>query len=96
MNVVLVHGIFDNGAIFKRLAALLTAQGHRCWVPALRPADARHGIEDLASKLKGYVQANMAPGEPFALIGFSMGCIISRQYLQMLDGAQRVCAFFAI
>ena len=96
MNVVLVHGIFDNGAMFKRLIAQLQAQGHRCWVPKLRPIDGRRGIHDLACKLKQYVDEQLGPDEPFALVGFSMGCIVSRQYLQVLEGARRVPAFFAI
>lgn len=96
LNVVLVHGIFDNGAVFKRLVAQLRAQGHRCWVPSLRPADGRKGIHDLACKLKQYVDVHLPTDEPFALVGFSMGCIVSRQYLQTLGGARRVRAFFAI
>lgn len=96
MNVVLVHGIFDNGAMFQRLVAQLDAQGHRCWVPKLRPIDGRRGIHDLACKLKQYVDEQLGPDEPFALVGFSMGCIVSRQYLQVLEGARRVPAFFAI
>ena len=96
MNIVLVHGIFHNGSIFRRLVALLEAQGHRCWAPNLKPADGRKGIHDLACKLQAYVDAHLGADEPFALVGFSMGCLISRQYLQVLGGAKRVSAFFAI
>ena len=96
MNIVLVHGIFCSGRIFRRLVSQLEAQGHRCWAPALKPADGRSGIHDLACKLERYVHTHLGADEPFALVGFSMGCIIARQYLQMLGGAARVSAFFAI
>ncbi|RYF76029.1 MAG: alpha/beta fold hydrolase [Comamonadaceae bacterium] len=96
MNIVLVHGIFCNGRIFRRLVTQLEAQGHRCWAPALKPADGRSGIHDLACKLQRYVDTHLGLDEPFALVGFSMGCIISRQYMQVLGGAARVSAFFAI
>ena len=97
MNVVLVHGIFDNGAIFRRLVAVLEAQGHRCWVPVLnKPADGRRGIEDLAQKFKAYIDQHLPPTVPLAIIGFSMGCIVCRQYMQVLGGALRTLAFFAI
>jgi triacylglycerol lipase len=96
MDVVLVHGIFDNGAIFRRLAGVLADAGHRCWVPALEPADGRTGIEDLAAKLHAYIDRHLGSDAELALVGFSMGCIVSRQYLQMRDGVRRTKAFFAI
>lgn len=96
MNVVLVHGIFDNGAIFRRLVRSLQDAGHRCWVPVLKPADGRRGIQDLAYKLKMYIDSEVPPGESLAIVGFSMGCIVSRQYLQTLDGHARTKALFAI
>jgi triacylglycerol lipase len=96
MDVVLVHGIFDNGAIFRRLAGALADAGHRCWVPALKPADGRTGIEDLAAKLHAYIDRHLGSDAELALVGFSMGCIVSRHYLQMRDGVRRTKAFFAI
>ena len=96
MNIVLVHGIFDNGAIFRRLVDALARAGLRCWVPALKPADGRTGIRDLAAKLHAYIDRHLGADAELALIGFSMGCIVSRHYLQVLGGVRRTKAFFAI
>ncbi|MGQ3055326.1 MAG: esterase/lipase family protein [Roseateles sp.] len=96
MDVVLVHGIFNNGNIFRRMVRALEADGHRCWVPSLKPADGRKGIHDLACKLKAYIDAHVEPDAPIAIVGFSMGCIIARQYLQVLGGIARAQALFAI
>jgi triacylglycerol lipase len=96
MNVVLVHGIFNNGSVFKRMVRALEAAGHRCWTPSLRPADGRTGIHDLACKLKAYIDAHLAPDVPVAIVGFSMGCIVARQYIQVLGGMARTAALFAI
>ena len=96
MNVVLVHGIFDNGAIFEHLVRTLETDGHRCWSPSLAPNDGRNGIADLAGKLKVYIEQNISPDDSFAIIGFSMGCIVAREYLQVLGGFRRTKAFFAI
>jgi triacylglycerol lipase len=96
MNIVLVHGIFDNGAIFARLVRALEGEGHRCWAPSLTPSDARHGISDLAIKLNGYIEKNIDPDAPLVIVGFSMGCIIARYYMQVLGGCHRTKAFFAI
>lgn len=96
MHIVLIHGIFDSGAVFKHLAQRLRAQGHQCWLPNLKPADARHGIDDLARKLNAYLDAHLPPNAPIAIVGFSMGCIIARRYLQQMGGYRRTKAFFAI
>ena len=94
MNIVLLHGIFDTARIFRRMISALEAEGHRCFAPDMRPADARHGIHDLACFVERYIGEQLAPDEPFALIGFSMGGVIARQYMQALGGAARVTAFF--
>lgn len=96
MNIVLVHGIFDNGGLFRPLVQALEREGHRCWVPALKPADGRTGIPDLAHKLKAYINHHLAPDAALAIVGFSMGCIVARYYLQILGGAARTQVFFAI
>lgn len=96
MNVVLVHGIFDNGSIFRHLVHVLKADGHTCWVPALKPSDGRKGIHSLAVQLKAYIERHIEPDTAIAIVGFSMGCLVSRQYMQILGGANRTKAFFAI
>jgi triacylglycerol lipase len=99
--VVLVHGFFNRGTIFRPLERALTRRGHVCLCPTLTPRDARYGIADLAAKLDGFIAAHVPPGESFALVGFSMGCLVARVYLQNLRGHSRVesprpQAFFAI
>mgnify|MGYP003586065037 FL=1 len=96
MDIILVHGFGDSGRRFAPLQRRLTAAGHRCYCPTLKPADARHGITDLAQKLAAYIEAQLPGSTPFAVVGFSMGCLIARSYLQQLGGAQRACALFAI
>jgi triacylglycerol lipase len=97
MNVVLVHGFLDRGGIFRRMARRLTERGHTCYLPSLRPSDARKGLPDLAEKLAAYLAAEVDPvRNPTALVGFSMGSIISRYYLQEMGGIETTRAFFAI
>ena len=35
MNVLLIHGLYDTGSIFKKLVKQLSSHGHRCLVPSL-------------------------------------------------------------
>jgi triacylglycerol lipase len=90
MNIVLVHGFISTGKIFFYIKKKLEAQGHKCYAPTLKPIDAKYGIEDLAIKLKDYIENNLEPDSNFVLVGFSLGAIICRYYLQELGGIDRV------
>jgi triacylglycerol lipase len=96
MRVALVHGILDTGRKFRRLQGYLEARGHECLAPSLTPSDGRHGLLPLAGQLAETINAAWGPDAGFALVGFSMGGLISRLYLQELGGHVRVDRFFAI
>lgn len=96
MRLLLIHGIWDTGAAFAPLQRFLAAHGYPSVAPALVPSNGHLGIADLAVKLRDYVAAQFGPEEKFAIVAFSMGCIVSRYYLQHLDGHKRTRAFFAI
>ncbi len=96
MNVVMVHGFLDTGRLFGALGRRLEAEGHRCHAPTLHPRDGRLGIPDLAGKLADYVANHVERGVPSAFVGFSMGAIVARFYLQEMGGALSSRAFFSI
>lgn len=96
MKVILVHGFLDSGRIMESLARHLVKGGHECLVPSLKPSNARNGLPYMAQQLRSFLEEEMDEGEKFALVGFSMGALISRYYLQELDGRRRVEAFFSI
>ena len=95
-TLVLVHGIFNTGRIFSRMARYFEARGVRTLTPNLRPSSGVGGCESLGLQLKKDMDAEVEPEETLDLIGFSMGGLISRYYLQHLGGAQRVRRFVAI
>ena len=94
--VVLVHGIFGHGKRLNPLTEALEANGYVCFAPDLKPNSAYHGIEDLALKLEAEINARWGQSAEFAIVSFSMGGIVSRYYLQELDGAQRCEALVTI
>ncbi len=96
MNVIMVHGFWDTGNLFRHLKKRLGAEGHNCFSPTLKPRDGWHGLADLAEKLSSYIDQEIPGDEPFVVIGFSMGCLVARYYLQNLLGARRCLAFFAV
>lgn len=60
------------------------------------PRDARCGIAALAEQLKRAIEEAIPREARFALVGYSMGALVSRHYLQELGGAARVEAFFSL
>ena len=96
MNIILVHGFLNRGGILGGLKRHLTSAGHQCFAPSLKPCDARCGLPALAVQLGEFIDATLPAGARFALVGFSMGALISRYYLQELGGYRRVDAFFSI
>jgi triacylglycerol lipase len=96
MNVVMVHGFADTGRLFRVLCRELGARGHVCHAPTFHPRTARFGITDLSGKLEAFIRDQVPPGAPVALVGFSMGALIVRHYLQALGGAPSAKAFFSI
>ena len=96
VNVVLVHGIFNRGRMFDPLVRALETAGCRCYAPSLLPNDGTTGIHDLAAKLSAGIDARFGPRAPFFLIGFSMGGIVSRDYVENTPGRRRVRGLFLI
>jgi len=87
--VVLVHGIFSSGDDMERLARHLRSKAREVFQPTLTPNRGHAPIEDLSRQFAGFITQNLA-GRSFDLIGFSMGGLIARHYLQRLGGIARV------
>lgn len=87
--VLLVHGIFDSSSVLKPLRDALESHGFRTLAPDLLPCDGSASIITLANELDRFIQAHLTREETFSLVAFSMGGLISRYYLQCLDGAAR-------
>ena len=94
--VVLVHGLKDTARKMARLARYLDAEGWPTYSCDLAPSGGQVGMDELAGQLDAYVQRTLPPEEPFNLIGFSMGGLVGRYYLQRLNGLERVHRFVTI
>ena len=96
VNVVLVHGILDTGALFDPMVGRLEAAGCRCFAPTLRPNTCALGVHDLAGKLSAQIDRRFGPRAPFVLVGFSLGAVVARDYVQTLAARGRVRGAFLI
>jgi triacylglycerol lipase len=95
-RLVLVHGIYNSGPWMFRTRRYFEARGWKVYAVSIKPNDASITFEAMARQLSDFINANIPPGEKFDLVGFSMGGLVSRYYVQKLDGYRRVHRFVTL
>jgi triacylglycerol lipase len=95
-HAVLVHGIFEDGTRLEKMKKRLESHGIECICPKLLHHDGTGGLDYLAEHLKQDIDRAFGSDKPIILIGFSMGGLVSRHYLQDLGGASRCATFITI
>ena len=78
------------------MARYLRQRGWNVLTPELRPSDGSAALEVLAAQLAAFIEAETVPSGRLDLIGFSMGGLICRYYLQRMGGAARADRFISI
>ncbi|MEO1620685.1 MAG: alpha/beta fold hydrolase [Cyanobacteria bacterium J06632_3] len=94
--VVLVHGLWNTVDIFWRLRSHLAQFNRPVYGLSMAPNNGDIGIDEQAHQLKAYIESALPPEQSFDLVGFSMGGLVSRYYLQRLNGLNRVQRFVTI
>lgn len=94
--VILVHGIWDTSAIFAPLAQALGQEGWSIYSLNLIPNDGSVRLEKLGEQLADFIQQTLPPHQKINLIGFSMGGLVSRYYIQRLGGLERTDHFITV
>ncbi len=95
-HIVFVHGIFNTGRVFALMVRDARNYGFIPHAPSLTRADGRASLSELAEQIQAVVESSVPAGEQCLLVGFSMGGIVARHYLQALGGRDRVERFVAI
>jgi triacylglycerol lipase len=94
--VLLVHGIDDTVALFRRMRLYLERGGLSVHALNLIPNNGTAGLAELAKQLDRHVRASFATDQAIDVVGFSMGGLVSRYYIQRLGGIHRVRRFVTI
>jgi triacylglycerol lipase len=94
--VVLVHGFLDTIAVFDPMTRYLAGHGWPVHRLDLVPNHGYERLETLAGQVATYIEKNFEPGKSIDLIGFSMGGLVTRYYLQRLGGIDRVQRYINI
>ncbi|MCP9774696.1 triacylglycerol lipase [Cyanobium sp. WAJ14-Wanaka] len=92
----MVHGLWDTPNLFRRLEAHLGAGRPERLVPHLPHRLGAVDLGSLARDLDGLIQSRYGPGQPIDLLGFSMGGVIGRIWLQELGGHHRTRRFWSV
>ena len=87
---LLVHGIFDKGKIFEPLAEYLMQFGIESIYPDFTPNDGSESLDVMASQVSTHVETILQQECRLYLIGYSMGGLICRYYMQVLGGIDKV------
>ena len=94
--VLLIHGIDDTDRLFRHIIPRLQGKGLQVHSLNLIPNNGDAGIDELARQLSVFVGTTVPAGQFVDLVGFSMGGLVARYYLQRLGGLERVKKFIAI
>ena len=88
--VILVHGIHSDSRDMTRMARHFRAEGREVFAPDLAPNGGQATMDELGKQLSDFAEKHVPRGRKFDLVGFSMGGLVSRYYVQRLGGAAHV------
>jgi len=94
--LVLVHGLFDTPRLFDSLRRRLAGRRSPLLVPHLPHGLGSVPLEDLAALLGSHIEAAFGPDQAVDLMGFSMGGVIGRVWIQLEGGHRRTRRFTSV
>jgi len=94
--LVLVHGLLDTPRLFSRLERRLEGQDRPVLSPHLPHRFGATPLRQLAQQLDGLIQERWGVETSIDILGFSMGGVIARIWLQELGGAKRTHRFLSV
>ena len=94
--LVLVHGLLDTPRVFDGLQRVLAGRREPLLIPQLPLRFGRTPVMEAAELLAGHIEAAFGQEQPIDLLGFSMGGVIARAWIQLLGGHPRTRRFFSV
>jgi triacylglycerol lipase len=87
---ILVPGFSDDAGSLHTLERFLQRQGIPAYTISPQPSNGQVRIEVLAERLAAAIAERFPAPTPIDLVGFSMGGLICRSYLQQMESGQRI------
>lgn len=94
--LVLVHGLWDTPKLFNRLKRELGERRQPLLIPHLPHKLGAVGLVELAERLGSHIEAAFGAEQPIDILGFSMGGVVARSWIQLLGGHRRTRRFHCV
>ena len=93
---MLVHGLLDSPAVFNALKRCLGDQRQPLLIPELPLRFGLTPVPESAELLGSHIEAAFGLEQPIDLLGFSIGGVIARTWIQLLGGHRRTRRFISV
>ena len=94
--IFLVHGLWNNPNLFGKLIKKIKEDDYQLYAPHLPHDFGKISLLHLAKDLDSKIEELVGSEIEIDIVGFSMGGLISRLWLQNYDGFLRTKRFFSI
>ena len=94
--IFLVHGLWNNPKLFEKLLKKINEDDYQLYRPHLPHEFGKTSLIRLARDLDSKIEELVGPEIEIDIVGFSMGGLISRLWLQNYNGFSRTKRFFSI
>ena len=91
-----MHGLLDTPAVFRSLQHHLAGRRPELLIPALPMRFGLTPVRDAALLLQRQIEAAWPDPGPLDVLGFSMGGVIARTWIQQLGGRERTRRFISL
>lgn len=93
---MLVHGLLDTPRVFDGLRRELAERRQPLLIPRLPLRLGRTPVMEAAELLGAHIEAAFGREQPIDLLGYSIGGVIARTWVQLLGGHLRTRRFFSV
>jgi len=94
--IFLIHGLWNNPKLFEKLIRKIKEDDYALYRPHLPHKYGNTSLRRLARDLDSKIEELVGPEIEIDIVGFSMGGLISRIWLQNHNGFSRTKRFFSI
>ena len=94
--IILIHGLWNTSSIFSSITSKLDDIGIEYFAPNLKHSYGMTSIIDLTNTLNELILEKYGLEKELDILGFSMGGIIGRYWLQKFNGYKRTRRFISI
>jgi len=94
--IILIHGLWNTSSIFSSITSKLDDIGIEYFAPTLKHYYGMYSIKDLTNSLNELILEKYGFEKQIDILGFSMGGLIGRYWLQKFNGHKRTRRLISI